>query len=98
MDPDPIEAVAALQGEGVINFTGARIVQAVGRQVGEIDALLISRQFLIGQSNEAFRFRLQIRGKTAGPDAASQGNGFIGIEQSTHDQPLPQIGGIRSNR
>ena len=94
VDPDPIDAITTLQRERVINFSSARIVQAVGGQVSEVDALLIPRSLFIRQSNKTIRFLHQIRGKTAGPDAAPQANGLIGIEQPTHDQPLPKIGGI----
>ena len=65
VDPDPIGAITTLQRERVINFAGACIVQAVGGQVGEVDALLIPRQFFFRKSNKAIRFLHQIRGKTA---------------------------------
>ena len=65
MDPDPIDAITTLQRERVINFTGACIVQAVGGQVGEVDALLIPRQFFLRKSNKAIRLLHQISGKLA---------------------------------
>lgn len=96
MDPDPLPPIGAgLQGKGVVDLAGVRVIKAVGTQAAEIEAIRIARPGLVSAGHQPLRLRQQLFAEALLPDAAAQGRQGMKLPEAQIHQQMADRTSLR---